>query len=118
MPAGVLETAPRPVPARVTVNKKVSPPPPPPKVAVTDLAASIVTVQVPDPVHAPDHPVKAVPRPGFAVSVTTVPVEYCSVQSLPQRIPAGFEVTMPVPETLTVSTWVTGPPDADPQSAS
>ena len=103
IPDGLLDTIPRPVPARVTVNMKVSPPPTPPKVAVTILAASIVTVQVPDPVHAPDQPPKAVPPPALAVRVTTVPAAYSSVQSLPQRIPAGFELTTLVPEMLTVS---------------
>lgn len=46
-----------------------------PKVAVTDLAASIVTVQVSvfgTGVHAVDHPTKTDPLPGVAVSVTVV----------------------------------------------
>src|SRR3990172_4952780 len=42
-------------------------------VAVTDLAASIVTVHVPVPVHAPDQPPKVEPVEAAAVSVTTVP---------------------------------------------
>lgn len=98
----MLETMPRPVPPCETVNRIVSQPPSP-KVAVTVLAASIVTVQVPDPVHAPDQPVEALSRPDLALRVTTVPAAYCSVQSLPQRIPAGLELTIPVPETLTDS---------------
>ena len=42
-------------------------------VAVTDLAASIVTTQAPAPVQAPDHEVKVEPVPGVGVSVTEVP---------------------------------------------
>jgi hypothetical protein len=43
------------------------------KVAVTDRAAFIVTVQVPVPEQAPLQPVKFVPVAGVAVSVTRVP---------------------------------------------
>ena len=41
-------------------------------VAVTDFAESIVTVHVPVPVHAPDHPANEEPVAAAAVSVTTV----------------------------------------------
>ena len=43
------------------------------KVAVTDLAASIVTTQAPAPVQAPDHEVRVEPAAGLGVSVTDVP---------------------------------------------
>ena len=43
------------------------------KVAVTDLAAVIETLQGPVPVQAPDQPVKVEPVDGVAVSVTEVP---------------------------------------------
>jgi hypothetical protein len=42
------------------------------KFAVTDLAPSIVTLQPPDPAHAPDQPEKTEPAEGTAASVTTV----------------------------------------------
>ena len=41
-------------------------------VAVTDLAAFIVTVHVPVPVHAPLHPANEEPVAAAAVNVTTV----------------------------------------------
>jgi len=43
-------------------------------VAVTDLAASTVTVQAPVPLHAPLQPVKLDPEAAVAVSVTDVPL--------------------------------------------
>jgi hypothetical protein len=43
------------------------------KVAVTELAASTVTVQAPMPVQAPDHPAKVEVASGMAMSATTVP---------------------------------------------
>src|SRR4051794_34439856 len=65
-------------------------------VAVTDRAASRVTVQVGVvPLHAPDHPVKKLPPPGMAVSCTVVPRRKDSVQSAPQLMPAGLLLTNP-----------------------
>jgi hypothetical protein len=43
------------------------------KVAVTLLAASIVTLHAPAPVQAPDHPVNRELAAGVAVSETTTP---------------------------------------------
>ena len=40
--------------------------------AVTFFTAVMVTVQVPDPVHAPDHPANVLPDRGEAVRTTTV----------------------------------------------
>ena len=69
IPRGAEVTAPVPVPAFVTVNEyELSA-----KVAVTELAEFMVTVQVLTPAHAPDHPVKVDPTLGIAVSVTEVP---------------------------------------------
>jgi hypothetical protein len=70
IPAGVLVTAPDPAPARLTVSTKDCRPP---KLAVTDVAALIVTVQVPVPEQPPLQPPKVDGAVGVAVSVTTVP---------------------------------------------
>ena len=64
---------------------------------MTDLAASIVTEHVPVPLHAPYHPPKLELLSGTAVKVTSVPAVYTSVQSDPQLMPEGEEVTMPLP---------------------
>ena len=61
------------------------------------MAASMVTEHVPVPVQAPDQPPKLELLSGTAVKVTSVPDVYTSVQSDPQLMPAGEEVTMPVP---------------------
>ena len=62
-------TVPPPLPAVPTVKAKVCSV----KVAVTDRAAVIETVQGSVPVQAPDQPVNVEPVDGLAVSVTTVP---------------------------------------------
>src|SRR5437879_9575658 len=73
------------------------------KVAVTEVAALIVTVHVPVPVQAPLQPVKVEPAAGAAVRVTTVPVVKEVEQVAPQEIPAGELVTVPAPALDTVS---------------
>ena len=71
--------------------------------AVTVFAASIVTVQVPVPEHAPVHPIKVESIDGFAVKVTVLPIAYLcpipkvSSQSVPQSITSISEVIVPVP---------------------
>lgn len=61
-------------------------------------AADMVTVQVLlVPVHDPVQPVKLDPLDARAVSVTVVPELNCAEQVLPQLIPDGLEVTVPVP---------------------
>ena len=62
-------TVPLPVPVVLTVKAKVCSV----KVAVTDRAAVIETIQEPVPVQAPDQPVNIEPVDGVAVSVSTVP---------------------------------------------
>lgn len=65
--------------------------------ADTLAAAVIVTTQLPVPLHAPDQPVKVELPVGVAVRVTTVPWVKVSEQSVPQEMPAGLEVIVPVP---------------------
>jgi hypothetical protein len=68
------------------------------KMAVTDLAALIVTTQVPVPVQSsPLQPVKLEVSPAAAVSVTTVLLAKLAEQVAPQSIPAGALVTVPEP---------------------
>ena len=75
-------------------------------VAVTPLAASIVTAQAPVPGQAPLHPANVEAPSGVAVSDTTVPGSNEALQVTPQLIPAGTDVTVPPPvpvlETLKV----------------
>jgi hypothetical protein len=94
MPAGVLVTVPVPVPVLFTVRLKVWTA----KAAVTVVLAVIVTAQVVAvPVQAPPQPVKVEPVAGVAVKVTGVPVTYEAVHAVPQLMPAGVLVTVPVP---------------------
>ncbi len=72
------------------------------KVAVTVALAD--TTQAPAPAQLPPfHPVNTEPASAVAVNVTVVPPGYVPVQSPPQVIPAGFEVTAPAPVLLTVT---------------
>src|SRR6187399_1169190 len=67
------------------------------KVAIARRDSVIETVHV-DPVHAPLHPSKrSAALEGTAVSVTSDPCAYASVQSSGHEIPAGAEVTLPLP---------------------
>ena len=67
-------------------------------VAVTDCAAVMLTMHVvEDPVQAPDHPVKLDPAAGAAVRVADVPLLKFAEQALPQLMPAGLLVIVPVP---------------------
>jgi hypothetical protein len=102
IPAGLLVTAPLPVPARVTVKVVTDLL----NEAVTELFALSVTVQVAMPLHVPDHPAKVEPASGVAVSVTTVPLLNGALQVFPQLIPSGVLVTVPdpLPERLTLNT--------------
>jgi len=73
----------------VSVNCRV-------KVAVTVIAAFIVTVHGPVPAQPPLQPVKVDPLAGLAVRVTAVPLLYGAEQAVPQLMPGGFEVTVPL----------------------
>src|SRR5215468_2375766 len=73
------------------------------KVAVTDCAADSETVQVPVPVQAPLQPEKVEPLAAVAVRVTEVPLAKLALHVLPQLMPAGEEVTVPLPEPALVT---------------
>src|SRR5689334_21638299 len=66
-------------------------------VADTDLAPAIGTVHTPTPVHAPSQPVKVDPKPGVAVSVAVEAGANGALHVVPQSIPAGLLVTVPLP---------------------
>src|SRR5262247_4677060 len=101
MPAGALVMVPLPAPLLLTVSAM----PCTAKVAVTDCAALIVTLQVPVPVQAPLQPVKVEPAAGVAVRVSTVPVVKEVEHVAPHVMPAGalVMVPLPAPVLLTVS---------------
>src|SRR5579872_2645140 len=105
MPAGLLLTDPEPVPASVTVSANVTAL----NVAVTALAAVMVTLQVPVPEQAPLQPAKVDPAAAVAVRVTGVPLAKLALQVLGQVMPAGLLLTdpEPVPASVTVSANVT-----------
>jgi len=68
--------------------------------AVTDRDALIGTEQAPVPEQAPLQPAKVEPAAAEATSLTfvkLVPNAYCSLQSLPQSMPGGEDVTVPLP---------------------
>ncbi len=93
-PAGALVTVPLPAPALLTVSVKDCKA----KVAVTEVAALIVTVQVPLPVQPPPlQPLKLEPAAGAAVKATKVPLVNEAEQVVPQEMPAGLLVTVPLP---------------------
>jgi hypothetical protein len=83
---------PEPLPAVVAVSVHVGM-----KVAVTDRAWVMATVQVPVPVQAPDQPVKTSVPVGVAVSVTEVASSNVAVQVAPQVMPTGFDEIEPEP---------------------
>ena len=85
------------------------------KVAVTLSAAVIFSLQMPVPLHAPDHPAKNAPFPKDGVSVTIVPAANEAVQVGAQLIPAGLLVTLPVevPARFTVNSYVDTKPSSE-----
>ena len=72
---------------------------------MTALAASIVTVQAPEPVQAPLQPANVEPEAAAAVSVTLVPASKSAEQVAPQLTAPTLLVTVPdpVPDFETVS---------------
>src|SRR3954453_7003310 len=73
-------------------------------VAVTDAACASVTSHVGFvPVHAPVHPANTEPVPGTAVSVTTVSgSKSAEHDAVVHVMPAGDDVTVPLPAPLTM----------------
>jgi hypothetical protein len=109
MPVGVLATVPDPLPAIVTDSGKVTGAL---KVAVTDCAAIIVTVQRPVPAQPPPlHPAKVDPAVGVSVRVTLVPLAKLALQAPGQLMLGGVleTVPLPVPARVTVRGNVVAP---------
>ena len=105
MPAGALVTVPLPVPAFAIARVKGCSA----NVAVTDVAALTVTVQVPVPLQPPPlQPENVEPAVGVAVSVTDVPLANAAEQLAPQLMPVGALVTAPLPVPALVIASVKG----------
>ena len=69
--------------------------------AVTDVVALRVTTQVPVPEQPPPlQPVKVEPAAGVAVSVTAVALANAAEHVVPQEMPAGALVMVPLPAPL------------------
>jgi len=76
-------------------------------VAVTACAAFTVTVQVPVPEQPPPlQPEKVEPAAGTAVKVTELPLAYAAAQVVPQEMPAGALVMVPLPAPLELTVSV------------
>ena len=106
IPLGMLVTVPAPAPDLVTVSVKDCSA----KLAVTVDAALVETVQDWAPPQPPPlQPVKVEPAAGVAVKVTKEFAVNEAEHVLPQLIPAGALVTMPVPApdlfTVIVTDW-------------
>jgi hypothetical protein len=76
------------------------------KFALTDFAASIMTLQPPVPLQAPLQPANVEPESGVAVKLTTVPLAKFAEHVVPQEIPDGELATVPVPVPLFVTVRV------------
>ena len=108
IPAGLLVTVPTPAPVVVTVRVNVFGGAV--KLAVTVWSTLIVTVHEPVPLHAPLQPVNVEPPMEAADRVTVLPLAKSAAHVVPQEIPLGLLVTVPVPvpDLLTVNRSVLG----------
>lgn len=91
-------TVPEPVPERAAVSRYCAV-----KVAVTERAAVIARTHEPVPVHEPDQPENTYPVAAPADRVTVVPVANGAEHTVPQAMPGTFEVTVPVPDFVTLA---------------
>jgi hypothetical protein len=66
------------------------------KAALTSSAAFIVTLHEPIPLQAPLQPQNSDPEAGEAVSVRAAPVAKLSEHDVPQLMPAGLLITVPL----------------------
>jgi hypothetical protein len=107
IPAGELVTVPVPVPLLATV--RVKGPGFAVKFALTDFAASMVTLHAPVPLQDPLQPANVEPESGAAVKFTTVPFAKLAEHVGPQEIPEGVLVTVPVPVPVLATVRVKGP---------
>ena len=103
-PVGFDTTVPVPLPALLTVSVYVTRL----KRATTLAAALTVRLHSPVPLHEPVHPANTEFAPATAVSTIGVPARTVSVQSTPQSMPAGIEVTLPTPLLAGLNVTVTG----------
>lgn len=86
------------LPVNVIGFAQVSVPPLRLNVAVTARAAVMETVHVvAEPEQAPLHPANTEPDTGAAVNVTEAPLLNAKLHNVPQLMPAGDEVTVPLP---------------------
>src|SRR5258708_833223 len=85
------------------------------KDAPTLVAAFIVTMHVPVPLHAPVQPENVEPEAAVGVSVTDMPCAKFALHIAPQLIPAGLLITepLPVPESATMSVCCAGGVDVN-----
>src|SRR5262249_53675892 len=107
IPTGLLVTVPTPAPAGVTVRVNVFGGAV--KFAVTVWSAFITTVHEPVPLQPPPlQPVNAEPPVGTAVRATVLPLGKSAAQVVPQEMPLGLLVTVPVPvpDVVTVNWFV------------
>lgn len=96
IPAGEDETVPAPLPSLTTDTVKEFGGGRLLNVAMTEEGP--VTLQTPVPEHpAPAHPANTELLSGTAVRVTVLPAVNCALQTAPQSIPSGEEVTFPEP---------------------
>jgi hypothetical protein len=73
------------------------------KLALTVVAAVIVTLQLPVPEHAPPQPEKVLPAVAASVRVTEVFTgKFAEQEDVEQLIPVGLLVTVPLPAMVTV----------------